>query len=401
MKRNVIPKIISSVSISVILFVSIFPSGVIAQENDVPPPTNLEETPTAATVIESTENTSNELYELPAVLPEATVVEVIEVAETDHSADITTKEVEAALDAIPAIMETTDVETTDAIEATITEEAIAASVEEFASQVEGETVKEDSVAIGSTSENIIIDIPKNPEESVTLETKEGPSIEITLPYASTASEATVIADDTVAYSADNGAANAVQVQESGVQMLTVIDNANAPTEYPYSITLPEGGHIELTEDGGALIVDLEGNVIATIEKPWAKDANNTALETWFTTDGTNLTQHIVHNVAGVMYPVTADPWLFMKLISYVEWSGATLRVYPTMYSRVAAPLQARKAAWKEVKRLAPEVNNRSMKNQFFCHWDIVPVRKFKSSWNLDTWRPDVGYWETVRAKCNP
>ncbi len=43
-----------------------------------------------------------------------------------------------------------------------------------------------------------------------------------------------------------------------------------------------------------------------------------------------------------------------------------------------------------------------MEDQFYCHWDIVRLRApNKESWNLDSWRPNVGYWNTVRAQCNP
>jgi hypothetical protein len=52
--------------------------------------------------------------------------------------------------------------------------------------------------------------------------------------------------------------------------------------------------------------------------------------------------------------------------------------------------------------LEPRLNNNSMKDQFMCHWDFVSIRApRKESWNLDAGRPDVGYWNTVFAKCNP
>ena len=41
-----------------------------------------------------------------------------------------------------------------------------------------------------------------------------------------------------------------------------------------------------------------------------------------------------------------------------------------------------------------------MKDQALCHWDTI-ARIKKSTWNLETWRPDVSYARTIAALCNP
>jgi hypothetical protein len=105
-------------------------------------------------------------------------------------------------------------------------------------------------------------------------------------------------------------------------MLTVIDNPNAPTEYEYGVTVPGGGHIELLNGGGAIVANANGELIASVASPWAKDANGTAIRTYFTTDGLTLTQHIDHSVAGVVYPVTADPAWFAVAAGIVGWAAA-------------------------------------------------------------------------------
>ncbi len=57
--------------------------------------------------------------------------------------------------------------------------------------------------------------------------------------------------------------------------------------------------------------------------PWAKDAEGKELKTWFTTDGLTLTQHVEHNVKGVVYPVTADPWWQGRCNQYLQYSYRT------------------------------------------------------------------------------
>jgi Protein of unknown function (DUF2599) len=40
----------------------------------------------------------------------------------------------------------------------------------------------------------------------------------------------------------------------------------------------------------------------------------------------------------------------------------------------------------------------SLRNQLRCHAVFVPD---KPTWDLESWRPDVGYAKTVLAECNP
>lgn len=43
-----------------------------------------------------------------------------------------------------------------------------------------------------------------------------------------------------------------------------------------------------------------------------------------------------------------------------------------------------------------------MYDQFQCHWQWARlVSPNKPSWNLEPWRPAVGYDATVQALCNP
>lgn len=260
-------------------------------------------------------------------------------------------------------------------------------------------------AMVATAGGTEVDVPKDLSDGVTLGASNGssPSVDIALPGADTAADAQKVATGVVAYPNGNGSANAVQAVEDGsVRMFTVIDSANAPTTYDYKITVPGGGHIEITSDGGAAIYDADGQFVAGSAAPWAKDANGASVNTYFTTDGQSLVQHVDHNAYGVAYPVTADPWFGIKLIDHVKWAGATLQVFPTTWARYWAGPEARGTAWNDIVKAAPSANKPAMRDQFYCHWDWVRLRApNKPSWNLDLNRPDVGYWTMVRKQCNP
>ncbi len=166
----------------------------------------------------------------------------------------------------------------------------------------------DSAIVAATA-GATIDVPKDASEGVTIADANGTALDIQLPNADQAGNAKQVAPGVVAYDGTNGSANAVQTDENGgVRMLTIIDNPNAPTSYDYKVTVPTGGRIELTPQGGAVVLTNDGRIITMVNTPWAKDAKGKQIRTWFTTDGATLTQHVQHNVRGVVYPVTADPW---------------------------------------------------------------------------------------------
>jgi len=198
----------------------------------------------------------------------------------------------------------------------------------------------DSAIVAATA-GATIDVPKAASDGVTLTTSGGPRIDIQLPNADQAGDATQVAPGVVAYPASNGSANAVQADETGgVRMLTVIDNPKAPTKYDYKVTVPNGGRIELAEDGGARVVSGVGETVASIDTPWAKDANGKTIKTWFTTDGVTLTQYVKHRVRGVVYPVTADPWMHRWYGWDLEFNRRQSLLIATGYSVTAVATMA-------------------------------------------------------------
>jgi len=176
---------------------------------------------------------------------------------------------------------------------------------------------QDSAGIVKTK-NTTIDIPKNPDEAVSLKTGDT-EINITLPELYKPQEGEIIAKGVVAYTSESDFSNIVQANNDGsVRMTTIIDNPNAPTEYEYKVELEEGGKIELQSDGSAIVYNNKQKPISIIAKPWAKDAEGKEVKTWFSTDGLTLIQHVEHNVAGIVYPVVADPvWIPAAIVSAI------------------------------------------------------------------------------------
>lgn len=81
----------------------------------------------------------------------------------------------------------------------------------------------DSAAIVNHG-NTFIDVPKNPEDGISVQIADMPEIEIGLPNADDAKNASRLSDGTVVFPDTDGSANAVIPTEKGVQMITTISS---------------------------------------------------------------------------------------------------------------------------------------------------------------------------------
>ncbi|WP_280422173.1 DUF2599 domain-containing protein [Nocardia carnea] len=101
-----------------------------------------------------------------------------------------------------------------------------------------------------------------------------------------------------------------------------------------------------------------------------------------------------------------DPYAGMPLIDRLEWTsnidGPRLMVYPTRAGRDTTFPGAVLRAWQEIGTLDPAADTPGMWDQFRCHWEWARlIAPDKPTWNLEPWRPPVGYDATVGAACNP
>ena len=132
--------------------------------------------------------------------------------------------------------------------------------------------------------------------------------------------------------------------------------------------------------------------------------------THYEVSGSNLIQ-VIEPPANAAYPIVSDPWLWKDLIRSVVWAwhsgyGFTLMVTPTSWQRVWNGYYPAKAGWNELyskyRNRGLNTNLDGMKDQYMCHVQIVSVRSpNKPTWNLDEWRPNVSYAQTINASCNP
>lgn len=132
----------------------------------------------------------------------------------------------------------------------------------------------------------------------------------------------------------------------GVRLMTMLQDADAPTDYAFALSLPSGGTIASDGASGYDIADASGATTLHIAAPWARDANDVALPVSYSLDGTTLTMHI--DTTGATFPVVADPLLTAALPGGSAPAASTIASAPS--ARPApAPAPAKPAEKPELQ----------------------------------------------------
>lgn len=194
-----------------------------------------------------------------------------------------------------------------------------------------------------------------------------------------------------------------------------LDKPDAPTEYDFSVDLPDGGSYQFLDNGGVIFFNEGGDYIGGVAPPWAKDVDGDAVPTWFTFENQTLTQHVnTEGLSATDFPVIADPYMGKWLIS-AAW--VTYQSNPSQYKINATPTQYGRDLGTQggqayfsyhmadlKSRLGSNASlvNATITNQFYCH---VAFNNWGGgdTYNLESWTPSHG-WNSpvmIAAGCNP
>ncbi|MFF3063883.1 DUF2599 domain-containing protein [Oerskovia sp. NPDC057915] len=98
---------------------------------------------------------------------------------------------------------------------------------------------------------------------------------------------------------------------------------------------------------------------------------------------------------------TVTTWLGAQGVRSATWGeregGRSLAVDPTPWARQSG-IVGEATAWAQLVASEPEAASRTMRDQFDCH---ALGATDKKTWNLEPWRPDVGFLAMAAARCNP
>lgn len=277
-------------------------------------------------------------------------------------------------------------------------------------------------AIDATVGGVDIKVPTDPSNPVSFESSTGNVISIELPFANAAANARVVTQGVVAYDNNNASETIPVVKEDGsLQITSVIWSSTAPSAYTYTFEIPEGATLLIQENGAATILGQDGSFLGVIAPAWALDAEGVSVPTHYELTGSTLTQVVDHTSSDFSYPIVADPWLGIDLISSFKWvsssQGRTISVAVTPMMGFVAEAIAAGPGWDELvtkvsrtgKSNLDRLRTVPMQQQWACHaagktligiagWLGIDKRP---TWDLETWlRPVSDPWVMVSKKCN-
>ncbi|CAN5162018.1 hypothetical protein BH11ACT5_BH11ACT5_11550 [soil metagenome] len=162
-----------------------------------------------------------------------------------------------------------------------------------------------------------VTLPIDSGEPLTLVPAEGPTLSIALPQSTgvEGSESTP-EGGAVVHDLNDGSVILPVVKDDGtVQILSVVDSADAPHTFSYVVDAAGGVALAPQPDGGAVVLGADGEELASIAAPWAVDNSGASVPTRYTIDGGTLTQHI-EPAESATYPIVADPALTQTRYKY-------------------------------------------------------------------------------------
>jgi len=172
---------------------------------------------------------------------------------------------------------------------------------------------EDAAPLADTGDGFVaavagseVELPVDPSEPLVFGGVAG-EIGVGLPAVAGVGDGVVDESGAVVYESGAGAVSlaAQATVDGGLQVLVVIDGADAPSEYRFDMSVPAGATLVATADGGAEVVGADGQAMAGVAPAWALDASGQPVPTRYRIEGTTLVQVIDHR--GAAYPIVGDP----------------------------------------------------------------------------------------------
>ena len=174
------------------------------------------------------------------------------------------------------------------------------------------------IVIDAIVDGVQISIPSNPEAPITVAADGGAALEITLPESARATTAEPVGGSSVGFDNGDGSATVPVIHDDGtLQVLSVLTDPAAPTEFTYSFESGVGTTVSATPDGGFAIFNAASEEVATAPAPWATDASGNSIPTHYEIDGQLVTQVVdTSALASSDYPVVADPAISVTKYEY-------------------------------------------------------------------------------------
>ncbi len=113
----------------------------------------------------------------------------------------------------------------------------------------------------------------------------------------------------------SGASIAVTDEGGGGAFRSLIHIPNLESNGEFEFSFSNDMTLTYLPDGGVAVRDNDGDILGTLDAPWAIDATGASVKTWYEIRQSTIVQHVVPN-SSTHFPVVADPfWIpFLNIV---------------------------------------------------------------------------------------
>jgi hypothetical protein len=185
---------------------------------------------------------------------------------------------------------------------------------------------------------------------------------------------------TVVENTDGNFQQVIQPLEVGFRVLNISINGDAPKEYAFELDIPEGAVAELVM--GTVRVNRGDEILGSIKEPWAYDGDGNIVETFFTLDGSKVTQHL-KTYADTVYPVVSDPnWGY---VAVYKLKGSYLVAWERLHTcfNCYFPVAGAPSRWPTYGQLLPlYVDDITGRQDMHCLMNYAVVYATSNRWKF-------------------
>lgn len=163
-----------------------------------------------------------------------------------------------------------------------------------------------------------VEVSADPGTGIAMDATGGASISIGIP-GEDRSPGALLAGNVIYADVAEQTAIAARPVEGGAQALIVVEGPAAPSLFAFPITVDgAAARLQIRADGSVSVLDNDGSIVGTVQRPWAVDASQHTVPTRYELQNGTLMQVVDH--AGAHYPVVADPKVTLGWKIYVKYS---------------------------------------------------------------------------------
>jgi hypothetical protein len=196
------------------------------------------------------------------------------------------------------------------------------------------SIKSVATSIAQQAENDSISIPTDPHGTIGF----GANVTLSLPSDSSTGSAASLTQNAVLYNNTSTTTDTVvkAVDAQTIETYHIIRGKNAPENFVYKLNNPPTGMLlrqvdaqtvevylpQQTYGRGSQAQNVPEAVVATIEAPWARDANGVAVPVSLTIGANNtMILHVFHKNGNFLYPIVADPFAHWGWWGFMWWGN--------------------------------------------------------------------------------